>query len=65
MEGPLAFSIPYVAQRFGVSPTHIRNLIGKGEIKTIRLGSRVLISQREIDRILRGEQSQELELVAH
>lgn len=47
----LAYSIEEVARCAGVSADLIRREIRKGEIRTVRLGDRVLVPKAELFRI--------------
>jgi excisionase family DNA binding protein len=44
----LVYTVPGAAAALEVSPTHVRNLIRRGEIPTVRIGRRVLISRAEL-----------------
>lgn len=47
---PLNVSVKQAATSLGVSERTVRSLIAKGELRTTRIGRRVLISQAEIAR---------------
>jgi excisionase family DNA binding protein len=51
---PLAYPVPDAAVALGVSARHVWNCIARGEVRSIRLGRRVLIPATEIDRLLGG-----------
>ena len=47
-----AFTVPEVADMYGVSAGHIRNLIRTGTLRKVpHMGTRVLISAGELDRV--------------
>jgi excisionase family DNA binding protein len=49
---PLLNPVPVVATRLGVSKQYIRNLIAAGRLRAIRLGTRVLVSEDELQRFV-------------
>ncbi len=49
---PLALSIQDTAKQLSVSPQSVRKLIERGELKTRRVGVRVLIPRTELERFL-------------
>lgn len=49
---PLAYSIKDTAKLYGVSPQDVRKLIERGELKTRRVGVRILIPRSELERFL-------------
>lgn len=49
---PKALSIAAAAEAISVSPTTIRRLIRSGELRSIRLGDRVLIRPDALDALL-------------
>jgi len=51
-EKRLTISLEDAASRLSVSPSFLRLEIGRGKIRPVRLGRRVLISEAEIDRYL-------------
>ena len=46
------YSVTDVAHILGVTPSHIWRLCQRGDIASIRLGGRILIPRKEVDRIL-------------
>jgi len=50
----LAYSPAEFAAATGCTPTHVRNLIARGELRTFRLGRLVRIPAGEVDRLLNG-----------
>ena len=46
----LTVSLEYAAWRLSVSPSFLRLEISRGNLRPVRLGRRVLISEAEIDR---------------
>lgn len=52
----LAWSIEETAAAFGVTPRHIRNLIERGQLRSVTLGRRRVIPTEELNRILAGEE---------
>lgn len=55
------YSVTDVARIFGVTPSHVWRLCQKGEVPSIRLGSRILIPRDAVDRILAGARPDESE----
>jgi excisionase family DNA binding protein len=51
----VAFSVPEVAALTGMAEATIWRAIKSGQLKAARFGGRVLVHQREIDRITGGE----------
>lgn len=49
---PLAVSTHKAAHLLGVSERHLRTMISAGEVRTIRLGARVLVPVGELRRIV-------------
>lgn len=49
---PLAYSTDDVAQMLGVSERHVRRQITTGKLKAVKLGGRVLILSRDLERYL-------------
>jgi excisionase family DNA binding protein len=49
-------SVGEAAEELGVSKDHVRRLISRGLVRSVRLGKRLLISQIEIDRLVVGGQ---------
>jgi excisionase family DNA binding protein len=47
-------SVGEAAHELGVSKDHVRRLISRGVMRSVRLGLRVLIPQLEIDRLVAG-----------
>jgi excisionase family DNA binding protein len=52
IETPLAHQIPEACRRIGVARTSIYELIKAGEIKSIKIGSRTLIPESELQRFI-------------
>jgi excisionase family DNA binding protein len=50
---PLAHTINAATQRLGIGRTTMYELIGRGEIKTILIGSRRLVPECELQRIVK------------
>jgi excisionase family DNA binding protein len=48
-------SIAAAAHALAVSERHVRGLIERGEIRSVRLGRRVLVAITELDRIVSGQ----------
>ena len=46
------YSVTDVARIFGVTPSHVWRLCQRGDLPSIRLGSRILIPREVVDRIL-------------
>lgn len=46
------YSVTDVARIFGVTPSHVWRLCQRGDLPSIRLGSRILIPRDVVDRIL-------------
>ena len=51
----LAYSIREAALCLGVHPLTVRAAISRGELRTIRLGRRILIPRAAVDELLNGE----------
>ena len=49
------------ALRLAVSPWTVRRLVDRGELRGVRVGRRVLISEREIVRVIRHGTTQQSE----
>lgn len=47
----LFYSTTEAAQVLGVSSQHVRDMIGRGEMKGTRLGRKILVSRAEIARL--------------
>jgi excisionase family DNA binding protein len=54
---PLAFSVPEAARALGISKTLAYEAAYRGEIPTIRVGSRVLVPRAALERMLAGVES--------
>lgn len=50
----IVHSASQTAEMLGVSKAHVYRLIRSGEIRAVRLGKRVLIPAREIERLING-----------
>jgi len=48
--GQLLFSVPQGARILGVSPRLLWSFVHRGEIRTRRVGTRVLIHRRELEK---------------
>jgi excisionase family DNA binding protein len=46
-------SIRDAAARLAISPWTVRRLANRGELRVVRLGRRLLVSEREIMRVIR------------
>jgi excisionase family DNA binding protein len=55
---PAAFSVPGAAAQLSVSRSFVYLLIKRGEIRTVKLGSRTLIPASEIARLLAADSDQ-------
>ena len=49
---PLANQIPLVCKRLGIGRTLLYDLIKKGKLRTIKLGSRTLVPEAELQRLI-------------
>ena len=49
---PLANQIPEVCKRLGIGRTLVYELIKKGKLRTIKLGSRTLVPESELHRLI-------------
>lgn len=49
------FTVPEVAERFGLHVDTVRAAIRRGEIRAARIGRQFLIPRAEVERIERGE----------
>lgn len=45
-------TVPEVAESLGISPNLARKLIRAGQIRSVRLGRKILVAREEIDRVL-------------
>lgn len=52
---PLAYSVAGSAQALSVSRQSVRRLVATGELRSLRVGSRVLIPRSELERFLAGD----------
>jgi excisionase family DNA binding protein len=50
----LGLSVKEAAEALGVHTNHVYRLIWRGELKAARLGGRVIIPRRELERLLGG-----------
>lgn len=55
------YSVTDVARIFGVTPSHVWRLCQRGELPSIRLGSRILIPRDAVDRILAAAKAHDSE----
>lgn len=55
----LAYSTTEFAEAFGVTRTHVQNLIARGELRSVRLGRRRLIPRQVVDDLLANGVSDE------
>ena len=51
----LVLSVDEAARRLGISRTHAYELVGRGELPSIRLGRRVLVPRRSLERLVEGD----------
>ena len=49
---PLAHTVPAACTRLGLSRTKLYELIGAGEIRAFKVGSRTLVSESELRRFV-------------
>jgi excisionase family DNA binding protein len=49
---PLAHTVPDACARLGLSRTTLYELIGSGEIRAFKVGSRTLVSEAELRRFV-------------
>ncbi len=49
---PLAHSVPDAARLLGVGVSKVWEMVRTGEIRSVRLGRRTVITQRELERVL-------------
>ena len=52
---PLAYSVSDSAKALSVSRQSVRRLVSTGELRSLRIGSRVLIPRSELERFLAGD----------
>jgi excisionase family DNA binding protein len=50
------FSVDEVAERLGLSRNSAYEAVRKGEIPSVRIGRRILVSRVALDRLLAGQQ---------
>lgn len=55
-ENPLVLTVPEVAVLLGISRTHAYELAARGEIPALRLGRRIVVPRRGLERLLDGEE---------
>ena len=55
---PLAHQIPQACQRIGVARTSIYELIKAGELRSIKVGSRTLIPESELQQFIAKRMAQ-------
>jgi excisionase family DNA binding protein len=49
---PLAYSIPEVADELRCSISHVYELIARGHLRRVKIGTRTLVRADELDRLL-------------
>ena len=49
---PLAYSVPDAARLIGMGVSKVWEMISSGEIRSVRLGRRTVITRRELERLL-------------
>lgn len=49
---PVVYSVTETAQLLGISRTHAYELVARGEIPSIRLGQRIVMAHRTIERLI-------------
>lgn len=47
----VAYSLAEAGEALGVSPATLRRYMGRGLVRTVRIGRRVVISKKEVERI--------------
>lgn len=52
LPAPLAHRIPDACRRLGVGRSSLYELIKAGEVKTIKIGSRTLIPEAELQKVI-------------
>lgn len=52
---PLVYTPKEFARLMHVSNRHVYDLVAAGEIRSVRLGDKILIPKTEVERILNGE----------
>ncbi len=52
---PLAYSVADSAKALSVSRQSVRRLVSTGELRSLRIGSRVLIPRSELESFLAGD----------
>lgn len=51
----MLYSVPKAAKELGLDRQTVVKAIGKGQIRAVEIGSRLLIPQKEIERLLADE----------
>jgi excisionase family DNA binding protein len=51
---PLALSVPEAARLLSVSPRTVRRMLSDGRLAPVRVGRRVLVGVRELEKIVGG-----------
>jgi excisionase family DNA binding protein len=64
-EGRIAAGIPIWAQQLDLSPGFLRLEVSRGRLQVTRLGRRVLITKREIERYLAANESLQADADEH
>lgn len=52
MPAPLAHRIPDACRRLGIGRSSLYELIKSGEIRTIKIGSRALVPEAELQKVI-------------
>jgi excisionase family DNA binding protein len=51
---PIVLSISQTAKLLGVSESHVRNMIRRGELRAVKFGKRVLVPVEAVDAVVDG-----------
>ena len=52
---PLVLTVPEAARLLGISRAHAYELVGRKELPALRLGRRIVVPRRVLERLLNGE----------
>ena len=51
----LVMSVPEAAEALGISRAHAYEMVARGDLPSVRLGRRVLVPRRALERLVEGE----------
>jgi len=56
-----AFSVADASSGLGISTATLYRMVGRGDIKVVKVGSRTLVPMKEVERILEGRSAPDSE----